>query len=39
MIYDKDKLLAMGGVHQDGIRKWKRKEDEARAQDVFPVKP
>jgi NADH-quinone oxidoreductase subunit I len=39
MIYDKEKLLALGGVHQDRIRKWKHKDEEARAQDVFPVKP
>ena len=25
MIYNKDKLLALGGVHQDKIQKWKNK--------------
>ena len=37
MIYNKERLLALGGVHQDGIQKWKQKEREAAAQDVFPV--
>jgi len=36
MIYDKEKLLALGGVHQDNIRKWQRKADEAKAQGVSP---
>lgn len=36
MIYDKDKLLALGGVHDDQIRKWKRKEREALEQGVTP---
>lgn len=34
MIYDKEKLLALGGVHQDSIQKWKRKQDEAEIQGV-----
>ena len=38
MIYDKEKLLALGGVHQDTIEKWRHKADEAKQQDVFPVK-
>lgn len=38
MIYDKEKLLALGGVHA-GIQKWKQKELEACEQDVFPVTP
>ena len=25
MVYDLDKLLALGGVHQDSIQKWKHK--------------
>ena len=25
MIYNKEKLLALGGVHQDKIHKWKTK--------------
>jgi NADH-quinone oxidoreductase subunit I len=36
MIYDKDKLLALGGVHQDKIRKWKTKAVEAKEQGVAP---
>jgi NADH-quinone oxidoreductase subunit I len=36
MIYDQEKLLALGGVHQDKIRKWKQKADEARAQGLTP---
>lgn len=36
LIHDKEKLLALGGVHQDKIRKWKKKADEARAQHVPP---
>jgi len=36
MIYDKPRLLALGGVHQDKIRKWQKKADEARRQGVEP---
>jgi hypothetical protein len=36
MIYDKEKLLALGGVHNDHIRKWKQKADEAKEQGVKP---
>src|SRR6187455_2862110 len=36
MIYDKEKLLELGGVHNDQIHKWKRKRDEAVAQGVTP---
>jgi NADH-quinone oxidoreductase subunit I len=36
MIYDKEKLLALGGVHQDKIRKWQHKADEAKEQGVAP---
>ena len=36
MIYDKEKLLALGGVHDDTIQKWKHKLEEAREQEVFP---
>jgi NADH-quinone oxidoreductase subunit I len=36
LIYNKEKLLALGGVHQDKIRKWKTKADEAIAQGVEP---
>ncbi len=36
MIYNKEKLLALGGVHEDKIRKWQRKAAEAKAQGVPP---
>ncbi len=36
MIYDKEKLLAMGGTHA-GTQKWRHKLEEARAQEAFPV--
>ena len=36
MIYNKEKLLALGGVHQDKIRKWKKKAEEASAQGMEP---
>jgi NADH-quinone oxidoreductase subunit I len=36
MIYHKDKLLALGGVHQDKLLKWTKKADEARSQGVEP---
>src|SRR5580704_14459920 len=38
MIYNKEKLLALGGIHDDKIHKWKQKADEAKAQEIFPVK-
>ena len=34
MVYNKEKLLALGGVHQDKIRKWARKAQEAREQGI-----
>ncbi len=37
MIFNKERLLALGGTHV-GIQKWKRKLEEARAQEEFPVK-
>ena len=37
MIYDKEKLLALGGTHA-GVQKWKQKLDEAKEQETFPVK-
>jgi NADH-quinone oxidoreductase subunit I len=37
MIYNKEKLLALGGVHQGPIRKWQHKQTEADAQEAFPV--
>ena len=35
MVYNKEKLLSLGGVHQDKIMKWKKKADEAAQQEVF----
>ena len=37
MIYNKEKLLALGGVHA-GVQKWKQKAEEAKVQESFPVK-
>jgi len=36
LIYNKEKLLALGGVHQDKIQKWKQKAREAEAQGMTP---
>jgi NADH-quinone oxidoreductase subunit I len=36
MIYNKDRLLKLGGVHA-GVQKWKHKLEEAQAQETFPV--
>src|SRR2546421_1121431 len=36
LIYNKEKLLALGGVHQDKFRKWKKKAEEAVEQGVAP---
>lgn len=36
LIYNKEKLLALGGTHA-GIQKWKHKLEEARAQETFRV--
>jgi len=36
MVYNKEKLLALGGVHQDKIRKWEHKAAEAIEQGVSP---
>ena len=36
LIYDKEKLLALGGVHLDKIRKWQKKAQEAKEQGVAP---
>jgi len=38
MVYDKEKLLQYGGTHYDDIRKWETKTDEAKAQEMCPVK-
>jgi NADH-quinone oxidoreductase subunit I len=32
MIYNKEKLLALGGIHHDKIRKWEHRNAEAAAQ-------
>ena len=37
LIYNKEKLLALGGVHA-GVQKWKHKAEEAKEQETFPVK-
>ena len=34
MIYNKEKLLALGGTHIDRILKWKKKAEEAKEQGV-----
>jgi NADH-quinone oxidoreductase subunit I len=39
MVYNLEKLLALGGVHHDGILKWQHKEQEAEQQKAFPVNP
>ena len=36
LLYDKEKLLALGGTHNDQIHKWKRKAEEAKEQGVTP---
>ena len=38
MVYDKEKLLQLGGTHHDDIRKWETKTGEAKTQEMFPVK-
>jgi NADH-quinone oxidoreductase subunit I len=38
MIFNKEKLLSLGGTHQDRIQKWKHKAEEAKRQESFPVK-
>ena len=37
MIYNKEKLLALGGVHNDRIQKWQHKAEEAKRQQGFLV--
>lgn len=39
MAYGLEKLLALGGTHQDAIQKWKRQARETQQQAAFPVKP
>jgi len=36
MIYDKEKLLSLGGTHDDQIKKWKKKAEEAVEQGMTP---
>ena len=36
MIYNKEKLLSLGGIHQDSILKWAKKAEEAKSQGVAP---
>jgi NADH-quinone oxidoreductase subunit I len=38
MVYNKEKLLALGGV-KGGIQKWDQKAKETEEQESFPVKP
>jgi len=38
MIYNKEKLLELGGVNNSPIKKWEYKKQEAEAQEAFPVK-
>ena len=38
LLYNKEKLLALGGV-QGGIKKWEQKAKETEEQEAFPVKP
>lgn len=35
MIYNKEKLLGLGGTHDDTIQKWKKKEKDAENQPAF----
>ena len=37
MIFDKEKLLELGGTHEDRIKKWAKKQEDADAQETFPV--
>ncbi len=39
MIFNKEQLLERGGTHHDAIQKWAHKQNEADAQQTFPVKP
>jgi NADH-quinone oxidoreductase subunit I len=36
LLYDKEKLLALGGTHIDQIKKWGKKAEEAKAQGMLP---
>lgn len=35
MVYGLEKLLNLGGTHQDTIKKWEKKERDAEAQEAF----
>src|SRR5947199_4355365 len=37
LIYNKQKLLALGGIRNDHIRKWQQKLEVANQQETFPV--
>lgn len=37
MIYNKEKLLKLGGTHR-GVKKWEQKQVEAEEQEAFPVR-
>jgi len=37
LVYNKQKLLELGGTHRDRIQKWAKKERDAAAQESFPV--
>ena len=34
MIYNKEKLLSLGGVHQDAVQKWKQKKEQSEQQGI-----
>lgn len=36
LVYNKEKLLALGGTHNDQIKKWKKKAEEAVEQGLTP---
>jgi len=35
LVFDKEELLRRGGTHHDRALKWKRKEEEAKAQGAW----
>lgn len=36
LVYNKSRLLELGGIHHDKIRKWQHKAEEAKAQGMKP---
>jgi hypothetical protein len=36
LVFNKEKLLQLGGVHVDNIKKWGRKAEEAKEQGMTP---